>query len=398
MKKKIMMIMPVMKGGGAERVAAQLMNEFHRKGCEVKFLLTSSGKEEVIRTDLKDEIPLVLLQEEIADEKISISSKVLRVLSSLLCKPYEMLGKAVPAKLAYISFISQCGREVRYIREQMKADPDLNVISFLQPSIPMTVLAGQGLSNKIVISERGNPERLMNHRYGRNFIEKYYDNVSAVVFQTKYAKGVYPKNISEKGVVISNPIKNDLPMPYARERNKYITTFCRISKQKNLPLLVRAFVKLHKEYPEYKLKIIGDTFNREGEEVKAVLEEMIMNYGIQSSVEFLPFMESVHSEIIEDAMYVNSSDYEGISNAMLEAMAIGLPVVCTDCPIGGAKATIENEVNGMLVPAGNVDAVYNAMKKIIENEKLSNKLSKNSVKLREQLSLEQIASKWLEII
>ena len=69
MKKNIMMVMPVMKGGGAERVAAQLMNEFHRKGHNVRFLLTSSRSDEVIRTDLNDEIPLILLQEEIVHNK-----------------------------------------------------------------------------------------------------------------------------------------------------------------------------------------------------------------------------------------------------------------------------------------------------------------------------------------
>ena len=106
----------------------------------------------------------------------------------------------------------------------------------------------------------------------------------------------------------------------------------------------------------------------------------------------------MHEDIIEDFMYVNSSDYEGISNAMLEAMAIGMPVVCTDCPIGGAHATIQHEVNGMLVPVGDARAMYLAMKQIIEDEELAQRIACNAAKLRETLSLENIAKQWMELL
>lgn len=398
MKKKIMMIMPVMKGGGAERVAAQLINEFHRKGHDVKFLLTSSMKEEVNRTDLNPEIPLVLLQEEIMQRKIKGSSKISRILASLFCKVYEKVGLAVPARLAYWSFMNQYGIEVEYIRNLMKADPDMTVISFLQPSIPMTVLAGRGLPNKIVISERGNPERLMKHRYGKGFIEKYYQGISSAVFQTEQARKTYPENIGKKGIVISNPIKEGLPEAYFGERRKVITTFCRISKQKNLPLLVKAFYLLQQDFSEYKLRIIGDSLNEEGELVYSQLNDLVDRLKIKDKVVFEPFMDDVHSEILRDAMYVNSSDYEGISNAMLEAMAIGMPVVCTDCPIGGARATIKNDENGLLVPTNDENELYKAMKEIVENSEFAKQLSIKGLEIQNRLSLENISELWMEIL
>ena len=79
---------------------------------------------------------------------------------------------------------------------------------------------------------------------------------------------------------------------------------------------------------------------------------------------------------------------------MLEAMAIGMPVVCTDCPIGGARDTIENEVNGLLVPIRDDKALYSAMKKVIENETLSNSISNNAASIRAQLSLDRIVDQW----
>ena len=371
MKKKIMMVMPVMKGGGAERVASLLMNEFHRGGCEVSFVLTSCKENEVIRTDLNDEIPLILLQEHLHKNSkvVAIGMKLLRVVSSVLCKPFEKTEKDVPAYFAYLSFVSQYWREIKWLRMKMQEDKELAVITFLQPSIPMVALASKGLPNKVIFSERGNPERLMKKRYGKKFVEKYYNGISKAVFQTEKARNAYPENVAKKGIVIPNPIKADLPEAYQGERNKNITTFCRISLQKNLPMMVEAFAKLQKGHPEYTLRIIGDTFNEEGEMVKKQLEKQIHELGIDKAVMFLPFTSRVHEEILADTMYVNSSDYEGMSNAMLEAMAIGMPVVCTDCPIGGAGEIIRHEVNGMLVETGNVEDLYSAMKRIIENKK-----------------------------
>lgn len=397
-KKNIMMVMPVMKGGGAERVAAQLMNEFHRKGHNVRFLLTSSRGDEVIRTDLYPEIPLILLQEELEQKDEGVSSVLSRKLASTFCRFYETVGKPVPAGLARWAFMTQYGKEVKSLREIMKAEPDLTVIAFLQPSIPMAALAGQGLPNRMIFSERGNPQRLMKHRYGRKFIEKYYVQFSHGVFQTEDARAAYPSNISENGKVILNPVKEGLPEPYKGERNKYITTFCRISKQKNLMLLLEAFTILHGEHPDYKLKIIGDALNEEGKIVLKDLRRYVEQQELESQVVFIPFSSNVHLTILKDAMYVNSSDYEGISNAMLEAMAIGLPVVCTDCPIGGARATIKHEENGMLVPISDATALCNAMKKIIEDEALATCLAENGLELRKKLSVEQVANKWMELL
>lgn len=398
MKKKIMMVMPVMKGGGAERVAAQLMNEFHRKGHDLRFLLTSCRADEVIRTDLNEEIPLTLLQEEVSQIKNGIGTTLSGKLSSAFCRIYEAMGKNVPARIAHWSFMTQYGREVQYLRNLMRAEPDLTVVSFLQPSVPMVVIAGRGLPNRIIFSERGNPQRLMKHRYGRNFIETYYDQISSAVFQTKDARNTYPKNVADKGVLIANPLKPDLPTPYEGERNKIITTYCRISSEKNLMMLVGAFSLLHHEYPDYQLKITGGVNNEAGRVVKQQLEHRVMELNMRESVFFESFSANVHEDILQDAMYVNCSLYEGMSNAMLESMAIGLPTICTDCPIGGARAVILDGENGLLVPVNDVQALYEAMKRIVDNEELAKKLSHNGAKMRNDLSLEQIAEKWLELI
>lgn len=398
--KEVMFVLPVMHGGGAERVAAQIANEIHSRGIKVTFVLTSDTESQVMRTDLSDDIPLITVQDSLGKEA-TISKLCYRIkglFSSLLCKPFESLGKPVPADFAKMSLSAEYYREIRKMKEIISEHKNATVISFLQPSIPITLLAAKNLPNRIILSERGNPQRLMKKRYGRKFIEKYYQRAYKVVFQTEDARNVYPQNIAEKSVVISNPIKANLPAPYHGERNTYITTFCRISKQKNLPNLLQAFLIVHQKHPDYQLRIIGDTYNAEGKLVLKELREFIKSEKLEKNVIFEPFMQNVHEAIIKDCMYVNSSDYEGISNAMLEAMAIGMPVVCTDCPIGGAKATINDGENGLLVPIQNAEALANAMNRVIEDKELADKLSQNASKLRDKLSIEAITNLWEKLL
>ena len=399
-KKKVVMVMPHMVGGGAERVAAQIMNKLNERGYDTRFILTSAKKNEVVRSDLNEKTELILLSEEMKAETSGQKLVHLpaRAYSTIFGKLYEKQGKYVPASIGKATIEWQYHREIKWLRNYLKQNPDMTVIAFSQPAMPIIVLAADKLPNKVIISERADPNRLMKKRYGKPFIEKYYTRADVAVFQTEDAKSVYPEAVSKKGTVIFNPLKDNLMQPYHGERNKYITTFCRISNQKNLPLLVEAFDQVHSKHPEYTLRIIGDGSNEEGREILQKIESRLNEFGLKKSVKFEPFMKNVHEAVIKDAMYVNSSDYEGISNAMLEAMAIGMPVVCTDCPIGGAKATINNGENGLLVPIQNAEALANAMNHVIEDKELADKLSHNASQIRDELSLDKITEKWMQLL
>ena len=165
-----------------------------------------------------------------------------------------------------------------------------------------------------------------------------------------------------------------------------------------MPDIDHAKTHRHQKHPDYQLRIIGDTFNSEGESVFEEIKAFIRLNRLENAVIFEAFMDNVHQAIIKDAMYINSSDYEGISNAMLEAMAIGMPVVCTDCPIGGAKATISDGENGLLVPGRDAKKLAEAVDRVIEDKDLSNKLSANASKIRDLLSLDSITDQWMKLI
>ncbi len=392
--------MPVMMGGGAEKVAALLLNEFNKNGYECELVLTNSTRDSFIDRSLDSDIGVTFLCEHFGAKNLfgKLFLAVFRVFTSLICKIPEALGKKVPAKFANLSFKSQYYDELKALKKHFKKKPDASILAFLQPSIPLTLLAAEGLPNRVVVSERADPYRLLKKRYGYNFIRKYYQRADAVVFQTNDALNAYPDNISAKGRVIFNPVNNKLPEAYHGEREKYVTTFCRISRQKNLPVLVEAFAGFHKEFPDYRLRIIGEPQNDDDSSALNETKALADKLGVSQFIDFEPFSSQVHPLVIRDAMYVNSSDYEGMSNAMLEAMAIGMPVICTDCPIGGANAVIENGINGILTEVGSAEEISVAMSKIAGDKAFADKLSLNAAQIREKLSLVNTARKWMELL
>ena len=167
----------------------------------------------------------------------------------------------------------------------------------------------------------------------------------------------YPESIRKKGVVIPNPIAVDNPSTVnSGEENNRVIAAGRLHKQKNFPLLIRAFAAFSKDFPNYSLDIFG-----EGEEREA-LQKIVKNLSLTDKVFLKGKTDALFDEFLKSTIYVSSSDYEGISNSMLEAMAAGLPTICTDCPCGGARATIKDGVNGLLVPVGDEDALADALK------------------------------------
>ena len=96
-------------------------------------------------------------------------------------------------------------------------------------------------------------------------------------------------------------------------------------------------------------------------------------------------------------MFVSSSDYEGLSNSMIEAMAIGLPCICTDCLGGGTREVMIDEENGLIVPMNDVDAMYCAMKRFADDPDFAERCGENASKIRDKLSVEKIAQQWIDV-
>ena len=248
-------------------------------------------------------------------------------------------------------------------------------------------------SVNLILSERNDPfsQYSVDKVLGKR-VNTFLGEANHVVFQTEDAQAYFSQEVQAKGVIIPNPIKRDLPEPFTGKRRKEIVNFCRLNKQKNLPLLFKAFEKLHIQFPEYTLRIYGRG------ELREELERYIKKNKQDTYIFIEDFAKDIHERIRDAAMYVSSSDFEGISNSMLEAMAIGLPVICTDCPAGGARMMIKNGENGLLVPVRDAEALYQAMKYLIEHPDKAELISQESVHIKERLSEEKICQRWAGMI
>ncbi|MFQ8599375.1 MAG: glycosyltransferase [Oscillospiraceae bacterium] len=207
----------------------------------------------------------------------------------------------------------------------------------------------------------------------------------------RQARTIIPHACRRKEV-IPNPVKDGLPERHTGARDCRIVSFCRLEPQKNLPLLIGAFEKFLQSHPQYALFIYG-----KGEE-KQRLTELVREKNLAESVHFLDFQSDLHQQIVDSAMFVLPSNYEGLSNSMLEAMSIGLPCICTDCPIGGAQMMIQSGENGLLVPVGDEEAMLAAMTRIADDPAFAERLSANASKVRDELSASHILSRWEKLL
>ena len=392
MSKELVFVMKVMNGGGAERVVSLLSRAAAEKGNCVSLVLTHQNTTDAVLRDIDSRINVISLPDETENQKVSsLASKLLMLFARIIGK----LG--FKEKSSVLKYRSRNYKSVVWLKKYFRKHSDASVVAFLYDSIFYSLLSVTK-KNKLIISERGDPCQSLSSKTTMAFLKNEFHKADGVVFQSPDAQKWYEENTPVKGKVIFNPVKPDLPEVYEGEKIKRIVNFCRISGQKNLIMLVDAFVEFRGEFPEYELDIIGDPVGNEVEGYLDSVNERIRYHHLENSIHILPARSDIHDYIKDYAMFVSSSDYEGMSNSMLEAMAMGIPCVCTDCPAGGARAVIKDGENGLLTPVGDSHELSEAMKRIAKNPDLASKLSQNSVKIREEQSVEKIIKEWMELI
>lgn len=348
---KIVLVIDHLKNGGAERVVSVLSNELIKMGHETHVIVTIDENNYALNKEVK----------------------------------YHVAEGMTNNKL-----IRRATREYSLKKCINRINPDV-IYSFGYYMNLYSIFAC-GDKYKLIISERNDPERELNNSVLRAIRNMLYGKCSLMVCQTPQARDYYKKRINRPIVVIPNPISDALPDPWFGEREKKIVTACRLEPQKNLPMLIDAFKVIHEEYSDYKLIIYGDG------SLKEELYSKILKLGLEEYIRLPGFEKNIHEKILKSAMYVSSSDYEGISNSMLEALAIGLPTICTDCPVGGAAMAIDDGINGVLVPVGNVNELYKAMKKVLDDKRFADSISKNAICVRQKYNANKIAVEWVKLI
>lgn len=249
-------------------------------------------------------------------------------------------------------------------------------------------LANWEIPAKMVISERNAPAYDKISKKSKLLRFLTYRLADAYVFQTAGAKAFYSKAIQRRGVIIPNPIKPGLPMR-TNEHRKEIVAAGRLSVQKNFAMLLDAFAIICQEKPEYILRIFGQG------PCEHALRQQSENLGIADRVVFEGFCDHVHEKIKDSDIFVLSSDFEGIPNALMEAMAMGFPSVSTDCPSGGPQMLIQHKENGLLVPVNDAKKMAEEILWLIDHPEQKERLASAAKETYAKYSIDEITQKWI---
>lgn len=389
MGKTVYIVLYTLSVGGAERHASSIANYLSKHGYNVKIILLQNDIVEYYLQDDIEVIPLSNLNypDVVTNSKVSFANKLLlKTYKKISEDKYNFLDRKLYIESLYLRKLGF------YFSTQNNIEHSI-VLSFMTIPNITTAILKKKFRYKLILGEFTSPQLEFEVDAPENRLKQmYFPNADGFVFQTYEQEEFYSYLESVKKIVIPNPIEEISVNPFYGKRKKEIVNYCKHVKAKNLPLLIHAFAKLVKEYPEYKLVIYGDGPERNN------TEKCVIDHGIQDNVVLRPYARNVLELVRDSAMFVSSSDREGISNSMLEAMAIGLPTVCTDCPAGGARMFIDSYKNGIIVPVNDSEALYKAMKYVIDNPDKANIMAENAINIKKTLEKNMILKQWYDFL
>ena len=229
-------------------------------------------------------------------------------------------------------------------------------------------------------------------------IRLLFGRAAGGVFQTPDARDFFSEDIRRRSVVILNPVTQkyiDAPDTPLSARTKTVVSVGRLVFFKNQTMLVHAFSKVHEKHPDYVLKIYGPD---SGDGAKTSIKEAIHEHHLEDAVFLMGDCSTLEKEIRDAACFAFSSDYEGMPNALMEAMALGLPVISTDCRPGAPRMLIQSGENGLLVPVGDTDRMAQAILYMIENPQKAQAMGERARRIRERANEEVIYRQWRDFL
>ena len=266
------------------------------------------------------------------------------------------------------------------------------IVGFTEMPNLMARLAAVRLGIPSVMSERGDPSRTSGTKNIKNgLVRRIINGSKGGVFQTEGAMKFYGKGLQKRGIVIPNPIfvKGEVPDVAYAEREKTVVSVGRLDNfQKRYDIMLQAFKLFHDKHPEYILKLYGN-----GSDVE-MIKGWATELGLADAVQFMGLTKQPMQDIAKAGMFLITSDFEGISNSLLEAMAAGLPCVSTDHTPGGARLLITDHKNGLLAPVADASKLAGAMCEYAENPKLAETCGQNAKDVLVRFAPECIIDQW----
>ena len=361
MARKIVFHLNCLEQGGAERVVSNLANRFASEGYQV-----------------------IIATEWYGENEFQIDPEVRRV--------HVGLREGDEKKNHIIRFLLR----IKYLRQFIKEEkPDI-LIPFAKKALYRGLTAAYFIKIPVLISIRTDPAGHYEDRSDKLQIPILFPRADGCVFQTEGAKEFFAPRLQDNSRIILNPINDKyIGVPEPGERSKTVVQSGRLVDFKNQPMLIRAFVKVHEKHPDYDLKIYGgDSYDG----TKEILDDLIRQNRAQDYIHLMGASDSLEKDLADAALFAFTSDWEGLPNALMEAMALGLPIVATDCPCGGPRTIMTHEIDGLLIPIKDEQALVDGINRLIENPELANRLGRQARKIAEKANGQAVFEQWRDYI
>lgn len=330
MKKKLLFVVQKLSDGGAERVVSVLANCLASMDVSVNILIYFP-----------------------TDNEYPVGQDVHKIYLTNSRQQYDQL------------FTFDKLRAIRKIFKSVQ--PDF-ILPFLYFVGMQTQLAGIGLQCKIVQTVRNDPRSSYKSR-----VRRYLRNSMFAVMWRGFAQNqrqldYFPKFIQKKMCILPNPVAEEFfAVQHAGGNIPKIIAAGRLQTQKNFAMLIRVAALLQKQGLSFKMEIYGEG------PLEKELQQLITDYDVAGCCRLCGRSHDMTRVYSSADVFAMTSNYEGMPNALMEAMAAGLPCVSTDCPTGPAEL-ITNGDNGFLVGMNDEAAMAEAIRMVLSDDDLAHRV------------------------
>ena len=269
----------------------------------------------------------------------------------------------------------------------LEEHPD-SILSFMGPCNLRMLVAARGLKIRKIVSIRNDPK----HEYGDGLkkiaARTLFRSASCCVFQTQDAMDCFQKSVRKKSVIIWNPVADKFFKHAWEVQREEIVVVGRLVPQKNPLLALKAFCLIAPKHPKVNLVYYGS-----GELKEAILKKA-EEFNVSERVSVIDNVPNIEDYIRSARLFLMASDFEGMPNALMEAMAVGLPCVATDCPCGGPKAITNGFADQILVPCGDVKAIAKRIDEILSDETKQKELSIKERERSASFRMDAVMRQW----
>ncbi|MBA4759681.1 glycosyltransferase family 4 protein [Sphingosinicella sp.] len=355
----VMIVIPSLEGGGAERAFVNLSSHFRAKGWNVTIATFGSSHLDAYQLD----------------------QGVQRI----------ELGLFITSRNPVIGALLSLCRVFR-IRNAIKSlRPDI-VVGVMPAAGILSILATVSTKIPVIVAERSHPGAILLPMHWRVLRKLLYRYANAVTVQTE-AAAVWIRSVCkmERVEVIPNachwPVADSPPFVPIPDGNKICLAAGRFGPEKGFDLLLEAWGRISYRFPDWRLAIAGT-----GEQYRSI-QQRVFELGLENQVSLPGRVGNMAMWYARAEMFVLSSRFEGFPNVLVEALASGCAAVAYDC-LAGPADIVRNGIDGILVRPGEVEELANAMEKLMANPDLLARYRAAAPDIISRLSVDQVYDRW----